>query len=71
MLFLVLVIGAVIWVVMMLVHERDHRHAPPGTNAGPGRQSDAQRILDERFANGTIDIEDYKARRELLRHPPE
>lgn len=30
-------------------------------------RSDAQQLLDERFARGEIDAEDYQHRRELLR----
>ncbi len=30
-------------------------------------RSDAERLLDERFARGEIDADDYRARRELLR----
>lgn len=36
----------------------------------PTRQdsgTDPRRLLDERFAHGDIDEEDYKARRDLLR----
>ena len=29
-------------------------------------RSDAQRLLDERFARGEIDADEYRARRELL-----
>jgi putative membrane protein len=37
-------------------------------DGGHGRpaEADPRRLLDERFARGEIDAEDYKARRELL-----
>jgi putative membrane protein len=41
-----------------------------GTGAGPQTDpgsSDALRILDERFARGEIDAEEYAQRRKLLR----
>lgn len=41
-----------------------------GGSGGPPREdghSDAQRILDERFARGEIDEEEYRLRRSMLR----
>ncbi len=32
-----------------------------------GGRSDAERVLDERFARGEIDVDEYTQRRELLR----
>lgn len=37
------------------------------TRAERPRQSDPLQILDERFARGEIDIDDYRARQEVLR----
>lgn len=48
--------GIAIW---RSVRRDDHRSAE-------GR-ADAERLLDERFARGEIDAEDYTQRRELLR----
>ncbi|MGN6331660.1 MAG: SHOCT domain-containing protein [Motilibacteraceae bacterium] len=46
-----------------LVLYRTLRHDP-----GPSTRSDeAQRLLDERFARGEIDADEYRARRDLLR----
>ncbi len=36
-------------------------------NRSPAARADAERLLDERFARGEIDAEDYRQRRELLR----
>lgn len=33
---------------------------------GPGAERDAMAILDERFARGEIDEEEYRARRQVL-----
>ena len=33
-------------------------------------ENDAERLLDERFAGGEIDAEEYRQRRELLRTRP-
>jgi putative membrane protein len=38
----------------------------PGPHDGHGGQSTAMRLLDERFARGEIDEEDYRKRRDLL-----
>jgi putative membrane protein len=69
---LLLIIGAVIWVVTSLIRERDHRHRlTHGSGPHPGAPmpsgSEAMRILDERFARGEIDADDYQQRRDLLR----
>jgi putative membrane protein len=50
-----LVVAGVIFLVRYLGHGRDQR-------AG----SDALRILDERFARGEIDADEYSGRRQLI-----
>jgi putative membrane protein len=75
LIFLILIIGAVIWVVTALMRERDYRHHGHLDKQAPGdlpapRGSDAVRILDERFARGEIDADDYQQRRDLLRNHP-
>lgn len=42
------------------------RQPPSPTGAGPRSGSAARRILDERYARGEIDEEDYRRRRDLL-----
>ncbi len=54
-----------------LMRRRAHLHhgAADGTGTsvkGPGGTSPALQLLDERFARGEIDAEDYKTRRTLL-----
>ena len=75
LIFLVLVLAAVVWLVVMLVRERNlHRDQGPRAVHGgppPPKGSDALRILDERFARGEIDPDDYKQRRALLSSRPE
>jgi putative membrane protein len=53
-----LVVAGVIFLVRYLGHGRDQR--------GGG---DALRILDERFARGEIDADEYSRRRQLLSSP--
>ena len=56
--------GAVIVAVIAFVRYSGHGHEPPP--AGDGKDQ-ALRILDERFARGDIDAEEYTQRRDLLR----
>jgi putative membrane protein len=39
----------------------------PGSHDARGGQSNATALLDERFARGEIDEEDYRKRRDLLK----
>jgi len=57
--------GAIAWVLVTLIRNSGSRQhdAPP---AG----SDALKILDERFARGEIDDEEYQRRRAVLRASP-
>ena len=65
-LFLVLIaviLGALAWAIVMILRQREHQTSgAAATVAG----SDALKILDERFARGEIEPDDYKARRDLL-----
>jgi putative membrane protein len=42
------------------------RSLRPGPSDGRGTSSDALRLLDERFARGEIDEDEYRKRRDLL-----
>lgn len=52
-----LVFGGV--VVYRLLRDRDDRTR--------GERNDSERLLDERFARGEIDADEYRQRRDLLR----
>lgn len=58
--------GLIVAVVVVLLRGR-----PGGFHVEAGPQGDAGdpalRILDERFARGEIDAEEYRSRRDLLR----
>jgi uncharacterized membrane protein len=67
-LLLLLLVAAAVLVVLFVRQERVRRH---GQVIGAGGASfEALRILDERFAKGEIDPEDYRVRRDLLRGSP-
>ena len=72
----ILLIGLVVWAVIEATRRRDDRGAvaqpgqwaPPTATAGPlgAQQSSALAVLEERYARGEIDREDYLARRQDL-----
>jgi uncharacterized membrane protein len=68
---LLLVVAAVVLVVLFIRQERLRRHGRLVSTGGASAPFEALRILDERFAKGEIDVEDYKDRRDLLRGSPE
>ncbi len=60
-------IMVVFWgsVVALIVYAVRASHHPAPSAIPPA--NDAERILDERFARGEIDADEYQHRRELLR----
>ncbi len=60
---LVIFWGLVITGIVLLVRSLGHRH---DVTAGPTGPTAALRILDDRFARGEIDAEEYGRRRQLL-----
>ncbi len=69
LLFLVLLGLVVVAAVAVLTRGRtqESTRALAGATAP---MNEAVRILDERFARGDVDVDDYKVRRELLIHHP-
>ncbi len=54
--------AAVVAAIVFAVRSSQHAPAAPGAPTG----NDALRILDERFARGEIDADEYQQRRALL-----
>ena len=65
-LLVLVVAGTLAWIIVTLRRERWHPPSSPPLTA-PFAASEALRILDERFARGEIDAEEYQSRRDLLR----
>ena len=61
--------GALAWIIVTLVR---HRGQPPGSATVPSAPTpaphvtDGMRILNERFARGDIEEDEYKRRRSLI-----
>jgi putative membrane protein len=65
---LVLIVAIVLLGVALFRRERQLRQGT-STVQGGSPAADAIRILNERFARGDIDPDDYKVRRDLLQGP--
>jgi putative membrane protein len=57
--------GAIAWVVVTLIRNSGNR-----AQLQPERRTDPIGILDERFARGEIDEDEYQRRREAIRGTP-
>ena len=73
LLFWGVVIAAIVLLVRWAGGSRHREQLPPVAGpqvppaVGPSAPEQAQRILDERFARGEIDAEEYRLRRDVLR----
>jgi putative membrane protein len=73
LLLILIAVCIIVWIVTALVRPGGHVHRhelSPGANPPSNGSSDALRILDERFARGDIDADEYTKRKELLRSSP-
>ncbi|HEX7246832.1 MAG TPA: SHOCT domain-containing protein [Actinomycetota bacterium] len=57
------------WVVIVLLVVWAVRGSGRNDHSDRADRSSAERTLDERFARGEIDVDEYEARREALHHP--
>ncbi len=68
-LFFLIFIALIVWVVIMIVRHgsHDHYHGTHHGSEGPSPDSNALKILNERFARGEIDAEEYAKRRDFIK----
>ncbi len=68
-LFFLFFVFLVVCCVMMVVRHGsyDHHHGTHHGPSGPAPDSNALKILNERFARGEIDAEEYAKRRDLIK----
>jgi len=58
--------GALAWIVVTLVRHRNGPGTPAAAPAPPPVGTSARAILDERFARGEMDEEEYRRRRSVI-----
>ncbi len=71
-LLLIAILAVVVWALVLLTRYVNHRyvrHTDHGHSPGTGGSSDALTILNERFARGEIDADEFTQRRTLLLQP--
>lgn len=66
-LFLLFLVALVVAVVVLLVRSTRPGGSGAGTGAAPTGPSGAEALLEERFARGEIEEEEYLRRRSVLR----
>jgi putative membrane protein len=59
--------GAIAWVAVTLIRHSGSRTQIPQPDAPAQRGPDSLRILEERFARGEIDEDEFRRRRDVLR----
>ena len=72
LLFVVIILALVVWALVLLTRHVNHRdlgYPGQGTAAAVAGNSVALKILDERFARGDIDVDEFTQRRDLLLQP--
>jgi putative membrane protein len=71
-LFVLLVLAAVAWFAVAFSRQsgRTHHGLTHASDVASPQHSDALKILNERFAKGEIDAEEFTQRRDLLQSSP-
>lgn len=68
LLFFLVIVALVVWALVAV--SRHHHHGEGAARPAASATSDALKILNERFARGEIDVEDFTRRRDLLLQTP-
>jgi putative membrane protein len=66
-LLLLILVGLIVGIVLLLMRSTSSGRAQPGAGPAPGGESAAQQVLDERYARGEIEEEEYLRRRSVMR----
>ena len=75
-LLVLLILGLISWIFSGMLHRHGHDHRTHHWGSNPWYQdnsprnssgTDATQILDQRFARGEIEAEEYQTKRKLLR----
>jgi uncharacterized membrane protein len=72
LLFVVIILALVVWALVLLTRHVNHHYLrrPDQDDAtSVSETSDALKILNERFARGEIDADEFTQRRDLLVQP--
>jgi putative membrane protein len=73
LLLFLIIVALVVWALIVITRHLQHQQIHSGAQATPAAASttsDALKILNERFARGEIDPDDYTRRRDLLLQIP-
>jgi uncharacterized membrane protein len=73
LLFFLIIVALVVWALIVITRHLKHQQIQSGgqtASAATSATSDALKILNERFARGEIDPDDFTRRRDLLLQIP-